>query len=310
MSEHLPLVAIVGPTAVGKTALAIRLAQELDGEIVSADSRQVYRYMDIGTAKPTYAERQQTRHHLIDILDPGQTLTLAEFQAAAYSAIDGIHRAGRLPLLVGGTGQYVRAIIEGWNVPPVAPLPALRADLESFADIYSSLALHQWLATVDPASGAATDYRNVRRAVRALEVYIASGQPFSQLRVRRAPPYRVLQIGLTRPRDRLYERVDRRVDEMIGAGLVTEVERLLGQGYTAEMPALSSLGYPQIVAYLRHELTLMEAIAEIKRATRRFIRHQANWFRLSDPAICWFDLETARAEDVVDFIRGWLRGEA
>jgi tRNA dimethylallyltransferase len=306
MSSQPPLIVVVGPTAVGKTALAIHLAQVLNAEIVSADSRQVYRWMDIGTAKPTRSERLAARHHLIDIRDPDQTLSLAEFQGLAYRAIDDVLSAGRVPLLVGGTGQYVRAVVEGWGVPEVSPCVELRADLESVADVYGPTALHAWLAGIDPVAAPTIDFRNVRRVVRAIEVFLVSGQRFSRQRARRTPEYRILEIGLTRPRDRLYVRLDQRVEAMIRSGWVAEVAALLQRGYGPELPSLSSLGYPQIIAFLRGELSLEGAVDQVRRETRRFVRHQANWFRLSDPSIHWFNLETAMVDDILHFVLDWL----
>lgn len=301
-----PLIVIVGPTGVGKSAVAIRLAQAFGGEIVSADSRQVYRQMDIGTAKPTSAERSQVRHHLVDFLDPDEPLTLAEYQKMAYAAIDRIVTVGKLPLLVGGTGQYIRAVVEGWGIPSVPPRPALRADLESFADEYGAEALHARLTQVDPDAACAIDYRNVRRVIRALEVYLVSGHPISILQEKKPPPYRILQIGLTRPRESLYNRIDARIDRMMAAGLLDEVKALCEAGYGWELPSMSSLGYAQFAPHLRGEVSLDESVASIKRETRRFIRHQYNWFSLADPAITWFDLDAVPFEEIRLTVRDWL----
>lgn len=300
------LVVVVGPTAVGKTAVAVRVAQALDGEIVSADSRQVYIGMDIGTAKPSAEERKQVIHRLVDIITPDVWLTLAEFQAQAYAAIDQIIEAGKLPLLVGGTGQYVKAVVEGWGIPHVPPQPALRADLEAFAGIYGATALHARLAEVDAVAAQAIDYRNVRRVVRALEVYLVSGQPITALQARQPRSYRILQIGLTRDRQALYRRVDERIDRMVSEGLVDEVERLVRLGYGWELPSMSSLGYAQIGAYLRGECTLEDAVARVKHDTRAFIRKQYNWFRLADPDITWFDLDRQSRDDVLEAVQCWL----
>ena len=304
--QHPPLVAIVGPTAVGKTEVAVRLALALNGEIISADSRQVYRHMDIGTAKPSPQERQQIPHHLIDILNPDEELTLADYQQRACAAIDEVHARGKLPLLVGGTGQYVRAVIEGWSVPHVPPQPALRADLETFADVYGATVLHTRLAAVDPIAAASIDQRNVRRVVRALEVYLVSGVPISALQTRRPPPYRILQIGLTRPRSSLYARIDTRVDRMIAEGLVEEIRRLLEAGYGWGLSAMHSLGYAQFRGYLQGTMTLEEAARAVKRETRRFVRQQYTWFRLDDAAIRWFDLDSIPFEEILTFVRCWL----
>ncbi|UCC64267.1 MAG: tRNA (adenosine(37)-N6)-dimethylallyltransferase MiaA [Anaerolineae bacterium] len=288
------LLVIVGPTAVGKTVLSLRLGEALDGEVVSADSRQVYRGMDIGTAKPTAKERARVPHHLIDVRDPDEPLTLAEYQAMAYQAVDGLLVRQKLPMLVGGTGQYVRAMVEGWSIPAVPPDEALRARLYAQVEASGHEALHARLRALDPRAAERIDPRNVRRVIRAVEVCLIAGQPISELQRKVPPPYRIVQVGLTRPRQALYRRADERVDAMISDGLVDEVCRLVEAGYGWSLPSMSSLGYQEIGAYLRGEISLEEAGQRIKRETRRFIRRQYNWFRLSDPRIRWFNLETMR----------------
>ena len=274
-----PLLAIVGPTAVGKTALAIALAQALGGEIVSADSRQIYRGMDIGTAKPTAAERTAVPHHLIDIADPDEEFSLAIYQELALAAIEGIAARGRLPLLVGGTGQYLAAVLEGWQIPRVEPQPALRAAFEREAAQHGAAALHARLAQVDPAAAAGISPSNLRRIIRALEVYEVTGRPISEQQARHPPPYRTRTLWLTLPPAELYARIDRRVDEMIGAGLVAEVRRLIERGYSWELPALSSLGYREFQPYFAGEAALEEVVQRLKFNTHAFARRQANWFR-------------------------------
>ncbi len=305
------LIAVVGPTAVGKTALAIRLAQALDGEIVSADSRQVYQGMDISAAKPSAAERAMAPHHLLDIAPPERVLTLAEFRDLAYQAIDDIHRRGRLPLLVGGSGQYVRAVLEGWTLTSVAPDPDLRRRLEEDAAREGGAALHERLAALDPVAAAAIDARNVRRVVRALEVCLTSAQPVSQLQTRQPPPYRTWQIGLHRPTADLFARLDARVDAMVAQGLVDEVlqvrERVLALGLRATQPALTGLGVREIGQYLDGELTLDAAVVEIKRNTRRFVRQQRNWFRAADPAIHWYEAEPDPTARILADFQRWLK---
>jgi tRNA dimethylallyltransferase len=281
---------IVGPTAVGKTALAVHLAQRVGGEVISADSRQIYREMDIGTAKPTPEEQAAAPHHLIDVVDPDQELTLAHYQRLAMEAIEVVWAQGPLPMLVGGTGLYVRALLEGWTIPEVAPNEALRERLRQRAEREGYEALYADLVEVDPEAAERIDGRNVRRVIRALEVYYEMGTPISELQRKRPPGYRSLILGLTMPRERLYERVDRRVDEMVAQGLVQEVRELLEHGYDPRLPSLSALGYAEIIRHLHGELSLDEAVALIKRNTRRFIRQQYNWFRRSDPAIHWFDV--------------------
>lgn len=302
-----PLILIVGPTAVGKTALSIRLAEHFGGEIVSADSRQIYRGMNIGTAKATPEERTRVPHHLLDIVSPDQWYTVAEFQAAATQAIADIHRRGRLPFLVGGSGLYVRAVAEGLEIPRVPPNPQLRAELEGLA-AKNPDALRARLAELDPQAAARIDPRNVRRVIRALEVCLATGRPISELQTKRAPDYRMLWIGLTLPREELYQRIDARVERMLELGLVDEVRRLAAQGYSWDAPAMTGVGYRQIGAYLRGECSLDEAVQDIKRATRRFVRQQANWFRQDDPRIHWLrsdeDAETKAAALIQAFLEG------
>jgi tRNA dimethylallyltransferase len=295
----LPLVVIVGPTAAGKTALSIDLAEAVGGEIVSADSRQIYRGMDIGTAKVTAAERARVPHHLLDVVTPDQVLSLAEYQALAYAVITDIQSRGRLPFLVGGTGQYVQAVVEGWSIPAVAPHPELRAELEAKASAEGAEALHGWLAALDPAAAARIDYRNIRRVVRALEVCLVTGRPITELQRKNPPPFDILQIGVTRARPELYARIDARVDQMMAAGLLDEVRRLDAAGYAWELPAMTGLGYRQIGEYLRAEVSLDEAIARIRQGTRRFVQQQYNWFRLTDPAIRWVDPGVTQASDVL-----------
>jgi len=305
-TEKQPLIVIVGPTAVGKTALALHLAEALDGEIVSADSRLFYRGMNVGTAKPTPQERAHIPHHLVDIAAPDETVGLAEFQERATATVDTIHARGKLPLLIGGTGQYVRAVVQGWRVPRVPPDAGLRAELEAQAEREGCEALHARLAQLDPAAAERIDPRNVRRVVRALEVCTLTGRPISEQQGREPPPYRILQIGLTMEREVLYARADERIEAMMAAGLEDEVRRLVEAGYGWELPAMSGLGYVQFKPYFEGEATLEDVVIEIKRATRRFIRHQYNWFRPSDPAIHWFDVTETSAAEIEAIVRAWL----
>jgi len=284
------LIAIVGPTAVGKSSLSIHLAQAFGGEIVSADSRQVYRYMDIGTAKPSPEERALVPHHLIDIADPDQDFTLALYQDMASRAIADIQRRGQLALLVGGSGLYIKSIVDGLSIPQVAPDAGLRRSLEQRAEREGYASLHNELKRVDPAAAAGIDLRNVRRVIRALEVYHTTGTPFS-LQRRSTPLFDCLTLGLTTNRDNLYGMIDSRVDRMMQRGLVGEVEGLLEQGYSLDLPAMSGLGYKQIGQYINGDVGLEEAVQRIKYDTHRFARHQYAWFRPGDEAIYWFDVK-------------------
>ncbi len=266
-----PLVAIVGPTAAGKSAFALRLAGRLPGAaIVSADSRQVYRGLDIGTAKPTPEQQVRVPHRLIDVVDPDQAFSLADYQRLAYQAIDAAER----PFLVGGTGLYVRAVVDGFVLPPAPPDPALRAARPSRETLLERL------RQLDPAAAETVDAANPYRLLRAVE---RAGQPLAA-----EPRYQSLQIGLTGPRAELYRRSDARVDGMLAGGWLDEVRALLA-GYPADLPALTGLGYRELIAHLRGELGYDQAVALVKQRTRQFIKRQQTWFK-RDPRVHWFDV--------------------
>ena len=302
------LVAVVGPTAVGKSRAALDLAERLGGEIVSADSRQVYRLMDIGTAKPTLQVRARVPHHLIDVVDPDEPFTLACYRDLALAAIAGIHQRGKLPLLVGGSGLYVRAVTEGLTVPAVPPDPALRLELEARAQSEGADILHRELAAVDPASAQRIDPRNTRRVIRALEVWRRTGQPISRLQVVEPPPFRVLKLGLTAERGRLYNMIDQRVDRMMATGFLEEVRSLVSKGYHWDLPSMSGLGYRQLGEYLRGEVDLETAVRKIKYRTHRYARQQYTWFRLDDPAIHWFEANRDTVEGASAAVKEFLAG--
>ena len=294
MSQHpskITVTVIVGPTAVGKTAFAIELAKIANAEIVSADSRYFYRGMDIGTAKPTPEERQSIPHHLIDVADPDETWSLALFQQKAYDAIASIHERGKNVIVVGGTGQYIRALLQGWSPPTMEADLVMRAVLEDWANEIGPMEIHKKLAILDPIAAEKIDYRNVRRTIRALEVIFGSGQRFSEQRKVTESPYSFLILGLNRSRSSLYQRIDQRINQMIRQGLIEEVAGLLEKGYSPALPSMSAIGYREISAYLNHEISLDEAIRLIKQRTRNFVRRQANWFKTNDPQIHWFNLE-------------------
>ncbi len=301
-----PLPVILGPTAVGKTVVAIDLAQRLNGEVVSADSRYFYRGMDIGTAKPTPVEMQGVPHHLVDVADPDEVWSLAAFREQAALSIDAILGRARLPLLVGGAGQYIRAVVEGWTPPEVLANPGLRQVLEDWAHVVGAQGLHERLAQLDPPAAEKIDYHNVRRSVRALEVIFTTGRRFSEQRRAAASPYRALQIGLTRPRPELYARIDARIDLMLEQGLVAETQRLLEAGFSRRLPALSAIGYREIAAYLEGEISLGEAVTLMRRNTRTYVRRQNTWFKPTDPLIHWFPMHAGVVDDIEATIRAWL----
>jgi tRNA dimethylallyltransferase len=300
---------LCGPTATGKTALAVTLALRFDGEIVGADSRQVYRHMDVGTAKPSPQERALVPHHLIDVAEPDEPFSLADYGRLARAAIAAIAARGRLPLLVGGTGLYIRAVVRGFDLAPGAPPQAgLRRSLEEDAAREGPAALHARLAALDPAGAARIDPRNVRRVVRALEVTLATGRPFSRASGQAAQaPYDALLVGLDGPRDLLYRRADARVDTMMAGGLLHEVEALRARGYDPCSPALTGLGYRELGAYLDGTLDLAAAVQATKYATHRYIRRQLIWFRREED-IHWFSIDDPQLpESVSRLVAPWRR---
>jgi len=302
-----PLIVLTGPTAVGKTALSLALCHRFNGEIISADSRQIYSGMAIGTAQATPAEQAAAPHHLLNIRTPDQILTAAEYQLLANQAIDAIHARERVPFLVGGTVLYLRAVTLGLRFPQVAPDPALRAALEERLATEGVEALAADLRALDPAGAERTDLRNPRRVLRALEIFHTTGRSQRELEGSDPPPWRILQIGLTRPRPALYARTDARVDAMIAAGLVEETRALL-ERYDPALPALSSLGYREIGAYLRGKMSLPDAIARIKVETHRYVRHQETWFRRME-GIRWFNLDDVTEDAVLESVSYWLTSQ-
>lgn len=304
--ESRPLIIILGATGVGKTSLAIKLAQRLGGEILGADSRQIYKHMDIGTAKPTAEQQALIPHHLIDMVAPDVKLSLAQYQDAAYHAIDETHARGKLPFLVGGSGQYISAVEEGWSIPRVPPNPELRAELERFVAERSRVALHDRLRQVDPVSAERIHPNNTRRVIRALEVQMRTGKAISALQAKRPPPYRIYRLGLQLPRAILYKRVDARVEAMIAAGLVDEVARLLDMGYDRALPSMSGMGYREIAAHLLDDWSLDQAIERTKFNTHEFIRGQDVWFRGHDNGILWHNVEDIDAAILARNLGAWL----
>ena len=299
------LLCLLGPTAVGKTEIAIQLAQRLNAEIVSVDSRQIYRQMDIGTAKPTLEEQQAARHHLIDCVDISQSFSVADYQSVADAAIADIQNRGKRVLLVGGAGLYFRAIVDGLFEGPGAN-PVLRKRLEAEAAQNGVDTLHKRLQTCDPESADRIHPNNLVRVIRALEVYELTGTPMSELQQQWHPEkqrYPFIAFGLTMPRAMLYQRIEQRVDVMLANGLIAEVESLLAAGYARDSVALQSFGYRELIAYLDGDCTYLDAISQLKQNTRRFAKRQLTWFR-KDTRIEWLDRESA--SDIVGVIFRFL----
>lgn len=307
---HRPLIVIIGPTAIGKTRFALALAQAITGEIIGADSRQVYQHMALGTAQPTPEQRALVAHHLIDFIPPDENLTLAAYQQMTYACVADIHARGKIPLLVGGTGQYITAVVEGWTIPEVPPNHDFRAQLESFVQMTPSASqiLYERLQAVDPQAAEKIHPNNTRRVIRALEVYEETGIKFSDLQRKIPPPYTILELGLQMERQRLYDRADLRVDQMMADGFLQEVEYLLKLGYNRRLPSMSGLGYQQLAAHLLDALPLDDAIASTKIATHDFIRRQLTWFRKHDNGILWHNVEQTNTQMIVEMCACWLNG--
>ena len=300
MDELAKLVVVAGPTASGKSSLGIALAQTWRGEIISADSRQVYRGLDLGAAKVTPAERALVPHHLLDVADPQEIYTVARFQREAIEAVNAILARGHQPFLVGGSPHYIQAVVDHLDIPPVAPQPELRAQLE----VRSLDDLLRELAALDPASAATIDRQNPRRIIRALEVCLMTGRPFSEQRGMARPLYRCLQLAIDWPRPELYARIDRRVDERMSEGMLAEVSGLLAQGVSHERLDAFGLEYRFISRFLRGEFASeAEMVQRLKFAIHDFTRRQLTWFR-KDQRIIWLDghhLDTA-----ADVVRNFL----
>jgi tRNA dimethylallyltransferase len=307
ISEIKPLVVLLGPTASGKTDAAIQIAKRINGEIISCDSRLFYRGMDIGTAKPSQEELSNVPHHMIDIADPGQPLSLAVYQKMCKKIIDELHQKEIIPILVGGTGQYIYSITEAWQIPEQIPDEAIRIVLEKLSKDQGSIELFRYLEVLDPIAAISIDKRNIRRVIRALEVIFMTGQRFSVLKNKGTSPYRLIQMGIQWPREALYRRIDRRIDKMLTDGLIKEVDGLLNKGYTPDLPGMSAIGYNEITLYLHGKVTLDEAVMLIKRKTRQFVRRQSNWFKLEDPQIYWFSPEAKMVDKMVEKIITLLR---
>ena len=282
------LIAIVGPTAVGKSSLSLAIAREFNCEIINGDSRQIYRFMDIGTSKPNKRDFEAIPHHLFDIVNPDEPYSVALYRNAALNIISGIQQRENLPLLVGGSGLYVWSLLENWDVPRVPPDTVFRKKLEAEAHEKGTAFVYRMLEEVDPEAAAKILQGNLRRIIRALEISHVTGRQPSTLQKKGLPICPVLVIGLTAEREALYRMIDNRVDDMIEQGLIDEVKMLESRGYQRDLPSMSSIGYKQIYAWLAGEIGLEEAVRQIKTKTHAFARRQYAWFRLNDSRIHWF----------------------
>jgi tRNA dimethylallyltransferase len=302
INRYPPIVVLAGPTAVGKSRVALQVAEEFGAEIVTADSRQVYRYMDIGTAKPTRSELARVRHHMIDLIQPDELYSAHRFREEGLRVLRGIAARERIAVVAGGTGFYLRALLDGMAVPAVPPNEALREELRQVARSHGSQTLHARLAETDPVSARRIHPHNLPRLVRALEIVQTLGEPVPAGSPTDALP--ALHLGLTMDRSALHAAADARVLQQIEWGMVDETRDLLAMGYASNSVALSGLGYREMVAYLDGRSSLDQAVAEYGAATRRYIRRQYTWFN-GDKRIRWFDVRTENG-DIMETVHDYI----
>ena len=295
---------IIGPTAVGKSELAIELAKKLDGKIISADSMQVYFGMDIGTAKPSKAELEEVPHHLINILPPDKPWSVSDFVNNAKTMIEDIAKRGKLPIVVGGTGLYLNALIEGYSFPVIERDLEVRKSLEGEAKSYGSLHLYEKLKKIDPDTANNIHYNDTKRIVRALEVYELTGKPMSLLRSKDEEnlSFKPVIIGLDMDRHALYKRIEARVDDMLKAGLIDEVKKLLNEGYDKSLTSMEAIGYKEVIDHLNGKYTFDELVNMLKQNTRNFAKRQMTWFRRFKN-VNWVDVERIKLSDIIDLIK-------
>ena len=305
--QRVRVVAVVGATATGKTALSVELAIRFGGEVVNADSRLFYQGMDIGTAKPTLEERRGLKHHLIDILDSQDSYSLSDFLSGAHTAVDDIDQRKKLPIIVGGSGQYVWALLEGWEVPEIPPNPELREKLETQLSEEGIESLQRRLKETGASNTDRVEVLNPRRLVRAIERAVATGDAMGGASKRDTPPYDALVFGLRAPRQVLHERVAVRFEEMVAAGWLEEVRTLLSSGVDAEMPSMSAIGYRQLIDHIYGRKTWEATREEILIGNHRLIGAQQNWFKPRDPRIQWLDItDESYVEAAIAMVKAWL----
>ncbi|WP_183252204.1 tRNA (adenosine(37)-N6)-dimethylallyltransferase MiaA [Anoxybacteroides tepidamans] len=306
------LVVLIGPTAVGKTKMSIELAKRLNAEIISGDSMQVYKGMDIGTAKITREEMEEIPHHLIDMKDPDESFSVAEFQQLARALIREITRRGKLPMIVGGTGLYIQSVIYDYRFSDAPSDETYRQHLYRIAEEKGEMTLYEILKDIDPESAERIHHRNVRRVIRALEIYHCTGKTMTEWQQTQTPEllYDVAIIGLTMEREQLYRRINERVDQMMAAGLLEEVKSLYNRGIR-DCQSIQAIGYKEIYAYLDGQLSFEEAIEQLKQNSRRYAKRQLTWFRNKMP-VRWFDVTdpakfTEKRDEILQYIEGKLQ---
>lgn len=304
------IVIIAGPTASGKTKIGIELAKKIDGEIVSADSMQIYKYMDIGSAKPTKEEMQGIPHHMIDVVDPKEEFSVALYRQMAVECIDGIIKRGKMPIIVGGTGLYINSLTYPLDFTETAKDEEYRIYLQNLAEEKGSQFIHEMLKEVDPESYNRLHPNDLKRIIRALEVYKNTGRPISEFQresKKREIEFNLAYFGLTMDRAKLYERINQRVDEMFDKGLIDEVKKLKEMGYTKDMTSMQGIGYKEVFDYLDGYLTLEEVKDIIKQNTRRYAKRQLTWFRRED-RIFWVNLdEFSSIDDVLNVMINYIK---
>jgi len=305
-----PLIILTGPTAVGKTALSIGLAKAVDGEIISADSMQVYRKMNIGTAKIQQSEMQGVRHHLIDILDPGEDFNVVLFKKYALEAMKDIYSRGKIPVVVGGTGFYIQALLYDINFEDNDNDMSYRAELQTLAAEHGNSYIHDMLAGVDPESAEKIHENNVKRVIRALEFYKKTGTKISEhneAESQKESPYNFEYFVLNDDRQKLYDRIDRRIDIMLEDGLLDEVKSLVDEGYSRDLVSMQGLGYKEMIDYIQERYTLDEAVYTLKRDTRHFAKRQVTWFK-REKQVTWVNKNEFDSEaDILSFMIERLR---
>lgn len=302
MASKIPLLLLVGPTGVGKTSLSIDLAEKLNGEIISADSMQIYKFMNIGTDKILEDEMKGIPHYLINIIEPDEDFTVADFKINATECIENIYALNKLPMVVGGTGLYINSLVYDLSFTRVPPNDDFRNKYEELANKYGNNYIYEELEKIDLPSAKRINVNDRKRIVRALEIYYETGKPMSSnyKNFRKYNEnYNIVMVGLTMKREELYSRINNRVEEMIKNGLIDELKALLDMGYTRELNSLQGLGYKEVIGYLNNEMNLDETIDLIKRNTRKFAKRQLTWFR-RDNRINWVDLNNYDSKDEIE----------